>query len=426
MALQNGNEHVDLVPSEAKNSSVPAPGPRPRRARAAHRRAQRFVDRSAARDAASARGSIRCPNAHDLRRLLFSGGRYHFGYDRRRGSAARLPRNAYAAGRHVGARVKNDHQRIEVLAGAIAIGEATDDERRIYREHLSRCAACLGSFGGEREIERVAQTVVQARESEIWQPQIGDVVRTRSSRRAQSVRHVVSVLAACFLVALGVRAAVSSGVLRVGAPPALREQPAVAAFHVSLETKRDAAPAPVTVRVAQPRLEVVHNVVQLARAPVAAAPVPAQPKPESSPSQIVAITVHPDVAPKQSDQTRSDVPIWRRDVPLWHTVARTTTTSLSETAPGTFAQRAESIRMLRPDVVHDAYPIGGETAINPQPPVNAYEENAEGTTVFEVIVDEQGNPTKCLVTRSSGYEILDDSVCKAAMHAKYSPKTIDG
>ncbi|HZT11455.1 MAG TPA: energy transducer TonB [Candidatus Baltobacteraceae bacterium] len=321
--------------------------------------------------------------------------------------------------------MKKEHQRIEVLAGAIAIGEATDDERRMYREHLSQCAECLRALGGEREIERVAQTVVQARESEIWQPQLGDVVRTRSNRRAQSIRHVVSVLAACLLVAFGVRVAVSSGVLRVGAPPAVHE-PATSAFRISLETKRDAAPAPVPVRVAQPRLEVVHNVVQLARAPVAAAPAPAQPKPENSPSQIVAITVHPDMVPKQSAAARSDVPIWRRDVPLWHTVARTTTTSLSETAPGTFAQRAESIRMLRPDVVHDAYPIGGETAINPQPPVNAYEESAEGTTVFEVLVDEQGNPTKCLVTRSSGYGILDDSVCKAAMRAKYSPKTIDG
>jgi TonB family protein len=71
-------------------------------------------------------------------------------------------------------------------------------------------------------------------------------------------------------------------------------------------------------------------------------------------------------------------------------------------------------------------PVGGESAINPQPPEIAYYEGAEGTTVFQVRVDERGAPTKCMITKTSGYRILDDAVCKAALSARYTPKMVDG
>jgi TonB family protein len=71
-------------------------------------------------------------------------------------------------------------------------------------------------------------------------------------------------------------------------------------------------------------------------------------------------------------------------------------------------------------------PVGGETAINPQPPMIAYDEGAEGTTVFEVLIDERGNPTRCVITKSAGYAVLDNAVCKAAKDARYVPKTVDG
>ena len=56
----------------------------------------------------------------------------------------------------------------------------------------------------------------------------------------------------------------------------------------------------------------------------------------------------------------------------------------------------------------------------------AYDEGAEGTSVFEVPIDERGTPTKCVITKSSGYSVLDSAVCKAAMQAHYTPKMIDG
>jgi TonB family protein len=56
----------------------------------------------------------------------------------------------------------------------------------------------------------------------------------------------------------------------------------------------------------------------------------------------------------------------------------------------------------------------------------AYSEGADGTTVFEVRIDEHGNPTKCIITKPAGYTVLDDAVCKAAMKARYTPKLVDG
>ena len=60
----------------------------------------------------------------------------------------------------------------EILAGAIALGEAGDEQRHAYREHLSRCRHCLTQIGGEREIERVINVVAQARDQEQWQPDV--------------------------------------------------------------------------------------------------------------------------------------------------------------------------------------------------------------------------------------------------------------
>ena len=60
----------------------------------------------------------------------------------------------------------------EILAGAIALGEAGDEQRLAYREHLSTCRHCLVAIGGEREIERVIGIVAQARDQERWQPDL--------------------------------------------------------------------------------------------------------------------------------------------------------------------------------------------------------------------------------------------------------------
>lgn len=69
------------------------------------------------------------------------------------------------------------------LAGAIALGEARDEQRDAYRRHVAGCARCLKDLGGEREIERTMRTVAQARASERWEPDVrARVPRSRAPR----------------------------------------------------------------------------------------------------------------------------------------------------------------------------------------------------------------------------------------------------
>jgi TonB family protein len=100
-------------------------------------------------------------------------------------------------------------------------------------------------------------------------------------------------------------------------------------------------------------------------------------------------------------------------------------TSVTETAPQTLTHSAESLQIAA-NYTREIAPVGGETAINPQPAMIAYAEGAQGTTAFEVLVDERGTPTKCVITKSAGYPVLDVAVCKAAMKVRYTPKIVDG
>ena len=323
------------------------------------------------------------------------------------------------------------HDRFEKIAGAIALGEATDDERREYREHIAACSSCLQALGGEREIERVVSTVSSARESEVWEPDIRNVVASRMQRRSRSLRFGFGVTGVALALSLGLHAVVASRT----APLAMQSERTLAetagVTHITLDQRSGPAlKAPAPQPQPQRRMIVQHNVVQIARAPLPAQAV-AIPPPSvaSAKSQdITNMIVHaPPQLSHKSAPSSSNIPPWRRgDSDTWHTVAQTTTTSLSESAPQTLTHRAELIQVYQPHVTRDAMPVGGETAINPQPPMIAYDEGAEGTTAFEVLIDDHGIPTKCVITKPAGYSILDTTVCRAAMQARYTPKTIDG
>jgi len=322
----------------------------------------------------------------------------------------------------------NVHDRIEAIAGAIALGEASDEERRQYREHIAACRACLDALGGEHEIERVASTVSYARDQEVWEPDVRGAVDTRLRRRTQKLRWGLSVFGIALAASVGAHLVFAAGIPRIdrhaASPVVINAGPARIVLEQNPATAKPAVSAPASA--APRRLIVMHNVVQIARAPIAAAavdPAPASANDESKPRQLVAITVHPEQAAPAVQ--RAKIPVWRRNDTAWTTVARTTTTSVTETAPQTLTHSAESIQVA-PNYTREVAPVGGETAINPQPPMIAYDEGAEGTTVFEVIVDERGAPTKCVITKSAGYPVLDDAVCKAAMKARYMPKMVDG
>ncbi|MDQ2872137.1 MAG: TonB family protein [Candidatus Eremiobacteraeota bacterium] len=320
----------------------------------------------------------------------------------------------------------NSHNRAYSLAGAIALGEATDAERLEYRQHLMRCPECLRDLGGEFEIERVAAGVGAARDAEIWAPDLRDAVAAKMRKRKRFWRVGLSALGACFAVSFFLHVMVMGGLAHL--TPTLADPLVIGGVRISIErrTPERKPPAPPLQR----RMVVMHNVVQMSRAPVVpistAAPAAKTARPVQ-PHQIAAVTVHanPPVSEPVSDQ--SNVPIWRRGGgDSWRTLARTTTTALSESAPQTVALRAQPIQIAAAYTTRDAAPVGGETAINPQPPMIAYDEGAEGTSVFEVMVDERGTATKCVITKSAGYTVLDDAVCKAALSAHYTPKTLNG
>lgn len=132
----------------------------------------------------------------------------------------------------------------EILAGAIALGEATDAERHAYREHLSTCRYCLSSMGGEREIERVADVVAQARNQERWEPQPRNVfARVRAGWKTANLG---AALAASVIVVLGVWGTTQyrpTVVHSVAAPPkesisAAQEARAIAALGTQTVPRR--------------------------------------------------------------------------------------------------------------------------------------------------------------------------------------------
>lgn len=313
------------------------------------------------------------------------------------------------------------HDRIEAIAGAIALGEASDEERSEYRKHIAACTGCLRALGGEVEIERIAGTVAAARDAEMWEPALGDVVAKRTRRRSRLLAWGFSSFGLALAASLGVHALFAAGVTRMTPVPAAPLVFDAGPTRIVLEQSAAAAkPAPIAVA---RRLIVTHNVVQIARAPVAPPPAAVPVTKAQDPPEIVAMTVYPN-EPVRAVR-HSKVPVWRRDASAWRTVAQTTTTSVTETAPQMLMHSAESLQVTNA-VTREVSPVGGESAINPQPAMIAYDEGAEGTTVFEVLVDEHGKPTRCVITKSAGYPVLDDAVCSAAMKVRYVPKTVDG
>jgi TonB family protein len=287
------------------------------------------------------------------------------------------------------------------------LGEATPGERDEYRLHIAGCASCLSDLGGEREIERVMSTVGSARESEVWNPAPLSVTSKRPRPVPPVMRAGLSLLGVAVIVSIAVHLALA-GAMR--APKVSAEEafsPTAPPFHVTLE--RRVAAAPRAASQPAPQLVVVHNVINLKRDSQPAAKTAVHPQG----SAIVQPTPAPAVA------AASNVPVWRRDVPL-------PAAPPAAMAVPVLSGHAESIAIERPPVVHDAMPVGGDAAIVPQPPPIAYAQGAEGTTAFEVAVDDRGAPVKCTITKSSGFVSLDGAVCRAAMKARYQPRTVNG
>lgn len=321
--------------------------------------------------------------------------------------------------------MKHDCARAEILAGAIALDEATDAQRDDYRAHIAGCAACLRALGGEREIERVMATVAQARESEVWEP----VARPLGARRAKRVRLAfagVSALGAALVASLALHTLVAANVKPIVL--ARTQHAAADVFHVTIDRAASAGAQPQAAKT-QPGILVVHNVITLKRDTSRAASKPAVRSATTTivaeaPAPAVVAAPAPAAEPAFAKPHPSNVPIWRRNAPS--RVAHTAQRTMRRYDGPLLAGRAESIAIAPSYIVRDALPVGGETAINPQPARIAYAQGAQGTTAFQVSIDPHGIAVKCTITKSSGYLSLDDAVCKAAMKARYTPRTVNG
>ncbi|MBV8372530.1 MAG: TonB family protein [Candidatus Eremiobacteraeota bacterium] len=298
----------------------------------------------------------------------------------------------------------SDCVRAEITAGAVALGEASDAERDVYRRHLSACAACLRALGGEREIERTMQCVADARETERWEPDVRIAWgRDRGARNAWWFG--LATVAAAAVIWSGVHAHDAAAVKSEPARVALAHRvPAMPAVHVAVRTGPGHD------------LVVLHKVATLKRPPLETV---SPQRVVKAPSRFVAHVAKASpahgapLAVAFADPSKRD----ERSIGALRTVGTT------PPAP----QRAEAIAVLPATAPNrDVGPIGGEGAIVPKPPAIAYYENAEGTTAFDVTVDERGLPVKCSVTKSSGYLVLDEAVCRAAMRARYQPRMLNG
>ncbi|HEY5340625.1 MAG TPA: TonB family protein [Candidatus Aquilonibacter sp.] len=308
--------------------------------------------------------------------------------------------------------------RSEVLAGAIALGEATAAQRDDYRRHISSCTRCLDALGGERQIERVMARVVQARESEVWEPV---AVRWNARTRRVAPWHAgVLVVGIALVASFGIHTALA---LAIRPAPAVRvavENVPVAKFHVTLEHRAKAAPVPAP-RAVAPRVVVARTMpsrpaVETKRMLVVHSVIARRGK---DVTQMTTTTTEVAVAPiPQITAPPSNVPIWRRDQAL----PRPPNLASAPVLTG----HAESMAVAPITVIRDVEPLGGDAAISPHPAPIAYAQGAFGTTAFEVQVDDHGLPTHCSITKSSGFASLDVSVCRAAMHVRYMPRTING
>lgn len=93
-----------------------------------------------------------------------------------------------------------DCEAAERLAGTIALGEASDEQRDVYRGHLAVCQRCVNDLGGEREIERTMALVTRARDAESWEPDLRPGVA--KGKRQRFVWIYGAVLAAVTVVAI--------------------------------------------------------------------------------------------------------------------------------------------------------------------------------------------------------------------------------
>jgi anti-sigma factor RsiW len=106
--------------------------------------------------------------------------------------------------------LRGRHAAYEALAGAIALGEASDAERAAFSAHCATCARCADDADALRT--DVVTVVAVARELETWRPQVRDgVVRRIDADRGRSTGRTTTLLTAAIALSLVLNAAFATG-----------------------------------------------------------------------------------------------------------------------------------------------------------------------------------------------------------------------
>jgi len=102
------------------------------------------------------------------------------------------------------------HAAYEALAGAIALGEASDAERAEFSAHCAACARC--SDDADELRTRVVTAVAVARELETWRPRVGDGVMRRIDReRVKTADLTTTLLTSAIAFSLVLNVAFATG-----------------------------------------------------------------------------------------------------------------------------------------------------------------------------------------------------------------------
>ncbi len=344
-----------------------------------------------------------------------------------------MPRRKNITARHVGERVNHQpHERAEIIAGAIALDEATNDERIEYRRHLAGCVRCLNTLGGEHELLRLSALVGEARESEVWEPDVhGPLISRLAAAPRRFITYSVGFLALCLVVSFLGHLIVGSQLTQLR--PSLQDPLTISyeGNRIILQRRsvRDQKPA----LKARPQVVVDHNVVRPVVRPAEASAVGrvagTAPIPRTLPHNgIIRGNETAPTVPAQQEHTASLES--RRSLAAdrkAQAAERAGSAPESGAVPASAAtQNIERIAFAPSYVTREAAPDGGDTAINPKYNELAYEEHAEGTVSYEVTVDAQGNPINFVIVKSSGFLVLDKAVKDAAMSVHYKPALLNG
>jgi hypothetical protein len=167
------------------------------------------------------------------------------------------------------------HDRFEVLAGAVILGEASDVERAQFAAHAASCPRC-GPAGADAGVHAA---IARAREAETWRPAIGDPVARRiresgSSRFRSTVGALGAAVALSLALNVGFASGLSSRLLGSFAPPPETGGSGTTAMRIGLESPAPHRPAgvahaPVRIPIRSAQQGGVRARIAASRVPVA-------------------------------------------------------------------------------------------------------------------------------------------------------------